>query len=164
MNRQPQGVHRRAFHPMLAMGRDQQVIARLEFDLLFVRKGEGGGAFEEENPFVLRLVIPKILRARLAVGLNPLDAAGVALQQRFDNFPTGRGRGELKQIAGDKGHRIGSIVAREKFRFAILEFYAPDTAIISKENKTQREMIGAILPQQFHALANEVFAAGGVLL
>ncbi len=67
MDGEPDGVGGGLLDPMFHVAGDEQGIAGLEFEKAFVVELKDGRAPKQEYPFVVVLVIPEVLRTRLAV-------------------------------------------------------------------------------------------------
>lgn len=73
MHRQPKRIRRGPGDPMPDVGWDDDVISSLERERRLISDLQNGCAFDEQHPFVLRLIIPEALGAGLAVGIDALD-------------------------------------------------------------------------------------------
>lgn len=84
-NRQPYGWlrFRCPLHPMSAMRRNIQVVtATKEHGVTFFEL-QLGLTLEQDHPFMLILIVPKVLRAGVSSGHDPFDTNMTALCQDF---------------------------------------------------------------------------------
>lgn len=87
---------------MLAVFRDQQGIPGLQGNVILGFELESRSAGDEDDPFVVGLVIPEVLVAGLAVGSDVLQRKGLILYERVDFFVVAGAC--IKEIMNFEGH------------------------------------------------------------
>lgn len=81
MHGQPDGVGGGLLYAMFYVSGDQEGISPVQGHYASVGELEGGGALEQEDPLILRLVVPEVFGTGLAVGNDSFHSDVVGLHQ-----------------------------------------------------------------------------------
>ncbi len=77
----------RACYPVAAERGDEDVVPRFKGQgLRFIFKGDLGNPFQKDDPFIVVLVMPVVLRCCVAVRYDPLDLHVGIFGDRFKYF------------------------------------------------------------------------------
>lgn len=91
MKRHPDGIFRDGGDTVTASRRQQQEIPGNHRDGIEPLEFEYGFAARKQDPFLIRLLIPERWGARMAVGMNRLQAEPAAIDQRMELLGTRAG-------------------------------------------------------------------------
>ena len=73
MHRQPESISRGAGDAMANMAGNEDVVSGFQRERWLIGDLQNGCAFDEQHPFILRLIIPETLGAGLTMGVDALD-------------------------------------------------------------------------------------------
>lgn len=86
MHRQPKRIRRGAGDAMADVAGNEDVVSGFQRERWLISDLQNGCAFDEQHPFILRLVIPKTFWAGLAVRIDALDFDPGFLEERGEDL------------------------------------------------------------------------------
>lgn len=86
MHRQPKRIRRGAGDAMADVAEDEDVVPGFQRERRLIGDLQIGIAFDEQHPFILRLIIPEALGAGLTMGVDALDFDACFLKERGEGF------------------------------------------------------------------------------
>src|SRR5438128_1367965 len=111
MQRQPDGrlVRGRPKYPMPCMGRDVQTISRFHRDRRLTVNLKPRCTLEHDNPFMLILVVPKVIGRGVTMGQNPLQTKVGGGNEGLDKL--------LRQVRRQVSEKVRERIHAKKTKF-----------------------------------------------